>query len=266
MGGSVNFFDSHAHFDQDPLINATVVERAQSAGVRRILAVGGSSELNASAVAVVSAFPEQILLSLGFDRDQAGRAATELHLETLRELISSSPVAAIGEIGLDLHYTPETEGVQRELFAAQLELAAELELPVVVHTREADEATLEVVDQVGWSGKGARGVIHCYTGNREFAAQLLDRHFMISFSGIVTFRNADMLRDSAAYIPAERLLIETDAPYLAPVPQRGKRNEPAFVPHVAECLAEVRGVSVAEIAELTWENGERLFCRGGAAL
>ncbi|MDD4102977.1 MAG: TatD family hydrolase, partial [Kiritimatiellae bacterium] len=122
-----------------------------------------------------------------------------------------------------------------------------------------EEATLRMLDETPWRGEGLRGVVHCFTGDKQFAAKLLDRALAISFSGIVTFRNADMLRESAAHVPEGRLLIETDTPFLAPVPVRGQRNEPAFVAHVAACLAEVRGVAVDRIASVTRENAERLF-------
>ena len=130
---------------------------------------------------------------------------------------------------------------------------------MIIHTREADEATLRVLDETPWRGEGLRGVVHCFTGGKAFAAQLLDRQLAISFSGIVTFRNADMLRESAAMVPDERLLIETDTPFLAPVPKRGQRNEPAFVTHVAECLAKVRGTTAERIAEVTRQNAEQMF-------
>ena len=154
---------------------------------------------------------------------------------------------------------PETADAQCALFAAQLRLADEWALPVVIHTREADEATLRVLDETPWRGNRLRGVIHCFTGDKNFARQLLDRQMAISFSGIVTFRNADRLRESAAFVPDERLLIETDTPFLAPLPRRGQRNEPAFVTHVAACLAEVRKTTVGRVAELTSRNARKLF-------
>jgi len=200
-----------------------------------------------------------VRLALGFDRDQAASAEPEVLVETLRRLAGAQPLAAVGETGLDYHYHPETAEAQRALFAAQLRLADEWGLPVIVHTRDADEATLRVLDETPWRGEGLRGVIHCFTGGKAFAAQLLERQFAISFSGIVTFRNADLLRESAAGVPDERLLIETDAPFLAPVPKRGQRNEPAFVAHVAECLAAVRGTTPERIAELTRQNAQAMF-------
>ena len=254
-------FDTHAHFyaNTSPAEAAAIMERAAAAGVGKIIAVGGSADLNSGAIAVVTALPEQARLALGFDRDQATETSPETFIETLRLLAQSHRLSAVGETGLDFHYRPETADAQCALFAAQLRLADEWRLPVIIHTRDADEATLRVLDETPWHGNGLRGVIHCFTGDKAFAAQLLDRHLMISFSGIVTFRNADMLRESAAFVPDDRLLIETDSPFLAPVPQRGKRNEPAFVTHVADCLARVRNTTTEHIAELTGRNAQRLF-------
>jgi TatD DNase family protein len=253
------FYDTHAHFEGTPLEAAAVLERAFAAGVTRLVAVGGSAGLNAGALAAAKTYPENVRLALGFDRDQATSAEPEVFVETLRLLSAAHPLAAVGETGLDFHYHPETAEAQCVLFAAQLRLADEWRLPVIIHTREADEATLRVLDETPWRGEGLRGVVHCFTGNQAFAEQLLERQLAISFSGIVTFRNADMLRESAAMVPEERLLIETDTPFLAPVPKRGQRNEPAFVAHVAECLAAVRGTTAERIAEITGANARQMF-------
>jgi len=253
------YYDTHAHFDGLPLEMFAVIDRAMDAGVGRIVAVGGSTELNVGALAVAAAYPECVRLAIGFDRDQAASASPEVHVETLRQLAEAQPPAAVGETGLDFHYHPESAEAQRALFRAELMLADEWRLPVIIHTRDAEEATLQVLDETPWRGEGLRGVVHCFTGDKNFAARLLDRSLAISFSGIVTFRNADMLRGSAVFVPDERLLIETDSPFLAPVPKRSLRNEPAFVVHVAECLAKVRGTTVEHIAAVTYENAVRLF-------
>lgn len=253
------YYDTHAHFDGLPLEMFAVIDRAMDAGVGRIVAVGGSTELNVGALAVAAAYPECVRLAIGFDRDQAASASPEALVETLRLLAEAYPPAALGETGLDFHYHPETAEAQRALFRAELLLADEWRLPVIIHTRDAEEATLQVLDETPWRGEGLRGVVHCFTGDRSFAARLLDRSLAISFSGIVTFRNVDMLRGSAVFVPDERLLIETDSPFLAPVPKRSLRNEPAFVVHVAECLAKVRGTTVDHIAAVTYENAMRLF-------
>jgi len=253
------FYDTHAHFEGSPAGTVALMERAFSAGVNRIVAVGGSAGLNAGALASAQAYPENVRLALGFDRDQATSAEPDVFIETVRQLAGHASLAAVGETGLDFHYHPETGDEQCALFAAQLRLADEWRLPVIIHTREADEATLRVLDETPWRCEGLRGVVHCFTGDTVFARQLLDRQLAISFSGIVTFRNADMLRASAAYVPDDRLLIETDTPFLAPVPVRGQRNEPAFVAHVATCLAEVRSTTVARISERTYWNARQMF-------
>jgi len=255
----MRFFDTHAHFGLNAGANVMTLRRAFAAGVQSLTAVGGSSDLNAAAIAVKENFPDQVMLALGFDRSQALEAESEVFSDTLRQLHAATPLAAVGETGLDFHYDAASADAQIELFAAHLRLADEWRKPVIIHTREADDTTLKTLDEVPWHGAGLRGVVHCFTGSRQFASQLLDRNLAISFSGIVTFRNADMLRESARYVPDDRLLIETDSPYLAPVPMRGKQNEPAFLVHVAECLASERGTTLEHIAELTTVNAEALF-------
>lgn len=256
----MRFFDTHAHFDVLEVGRTIdVMARALESGVERIVAVGGSGELNAAAAAVAQTHPQHVRLALGFDRDQAGLACPSVFVDVLRQLNEAAPMSAVGETGLDFHYHPETADAQCALFAAQLLLADEWRLPVIIHTREADEATLRVLDETPWRGEGLRGVVHCFTGSIDFARQLLDRQLAVSFSGIVTFRNADILRESAAFVPEERLMIETDAPFLAPVPMRGNRNEPAYVPHVAECLAKVRGTTLDRMADVTWDNACQMF-------
>ncbi len=244
----MEFYDTHAHFGADDDIDAMFV-RAAAAGVTRVLAVGGDEELNANALRA----PGRV--ALGFDRDQTERAA-EL-MPTLPALLDAQRdrVAAIGEIGLDLHYRPETLKAQCELFAQQLALADARSLPVVIHTREADDATLGVLDDIPWHhGDRLRGVIHSYTGSPRFAGALLDRGFMISFSGIATFRRSDEVRASARYVPDDRILVETDSPFLSPEPFRGRPCEPALVVHTAKRLAAERGVELEIFAALTTAN------------
>lgn len=268
----MHLFDSHAHFDaaNADLDVAGLLARAQAAGVGQIMAIGGSDSLNAGALQVAQSYPDVARAVVGFGRD----LAPEMSLETLdrfegmmaslKALVDAHTgrVVGIGEIGLDYHYTPETAAAQGLLFWAQLHLARKLRLPVVVHSRDADDDTVGNLTEFSkaWEGlPGGRGVLHCFTGSETFARALLDIDFYISFSGIITFRNAEALRTVARRVPADRLLIETDSPYLAPVPMRGKPNEPAYVCHVAEALAEVRSCSVEEIARVTTENARRLF-------
>jgi TatD DNase family protein len=254
----MEIFDTHAHFGQDGAETAAALARAAEAGVTCLVAVGGSEELNAAAIQAQDIQPDAVRLAIGADRDQALLPADEVMSE-IRHLHASRRCAAVGEIGLDFHYTPETSSEQCSLFAAQLALADELGLPVVIHTRDADDTTCGVLDEVPWHGDGLRGVIHCYTGAPAFARQLLDRGFMVSFSGIVTFRSAEEVRASAKYVPGDRLLVETDSPYLAPVPMRGKKNEPAFVVHTVRFLAELRQSREEALAALTFANAVAMF-------
>lgn len=226
-------FDTHAHFEGTPEETRAAVARARDAGVTRIMAVGGNETLNAG----TEGFEFR---AIGWDRDQAGRDLPPLDF---------TGVSAVGEIGLDYHYSPETRDAQRELFARQLELAAELSLPVVIHTRDADDDTLGLLREIS-----SRGIIHCFTGSPAFCRALLDIGFYVSISGIVTFRAADNVRESAVVVPDDRILVETDSPYLAPVPMRGSANEPANLVHTAKFLADLRSTSPDEFAALTTRN------------
>ena len=247
------YFDTHCHFESDdPASFAPILSRARAAGVTTLMAVGGSVELNAAAIAVqayAAAHPDdspRCMCALGYDRDQAGR--------DLPTVPAEARLAAWGEIGLDYHYSPETRKEQLAHFAAQLDEARKRDLPVVIHTREADDDTLGVLREIP-----ARGVIHCFTGTPPFEGKLLDLGFYISFSGIVTFRAADNVRESALYVPDDRILIETDAPFLAPVPKRGQTNEPAFIMHTCEFLARLRKTPTDIFATLTCANARSML-------
>ena len=249
----MEFFDTHAHFGATDDV-AALCARATAAGVTQVLAVGGDAELNENALRA----PGRV--ALGWDREQLDDVEDKIRL--LRDLLTThgARVAAIGETGLDAHYAPETLAAQADLFARHLALADELGLPVIVHTREADDATLGVLDEVPWHhGDRLRGVIHSYTGAPAFAGQALDRGFMVSFSGIATFPSAECVRASARYVPDDRILVETDSPYLAPVPLRGRRCEPAFVVHTARRLAQERQTPEDTFAALTTTNAQTLF-------
>lgn len=255
------FFDTHVHFDDfvaDGSLSA-ILERAKVSNVWKLLAVGGSAEANELSLKLAGEFPGKIFGSAGYDR---GLASEENDFAKLRELAAKPEVVAIGETGLDYFYEAEKSKEQKELFFQCLEIAAEVSKPVIVHTRDADDDTLGMLADFSkvWKGDPARiGVLHCFTRDEKLAKALLDLGFMISFSGIVTFLNADPLREVAKMIPADRLLIETDAPYLAPMPHRGKRCEPAFVADTAKRLAELRGVAVESLAKTTMDNALHLF-------
>ncbi len=256
----MDIYDTHAHFSEDREKTASTLARARAAGVARLMAVGGSPELNRAALLAQSLAPDATRLALGADRDQAGDAsANDATMKAVHALHSAHACAAVGEIGLDFHYSPDTARSQCDLFARQLALADELALPVVIHTREADDATLGVLDEVPWRADAPRGVIHCFTGSPAFARQLLDRNFLISISGIVTFRAADNVRESARVVPIDRLLVETDSPFLAPVPMRGNENEPAFIVHTVKFLADLLSVPAEELTARTFANAVALF-------
>lgn len=247
----MRLFDTHCHFETADRgeISATL-RRAKAAGVERLMAVGGSPALNSSAIAAAElgeggkdeSLPE-VLCAVGLDRDQAGSTDFPPSPSPARTL------SAWGEIGLDYHYSPGTREAQLRLFAEQLEEARRRGLPVVIHTREADDDTLGLLREVP-----SRGIIHCFTGTPDAARRFLDLGFYISISGIVTFRAAENVRESALVVPDDRILIETDSPFLAPVPLRGRPNEPAFIVHTCEFLARLRGVAADDFAELAFAN------------
>jgi TatD DNase family protein len=254
------FADSHAHLDAFVENNdwPAAWERAQAAGVDLLIAIGGSDTANARALQAAQAHAG-IYAVLGYDRDEAER---QPDVEPLRHLLKQPGAVGVGETGLDYHYSADTASQQCALLERQLDLACETALPVVIHTREAEADTLHLLGRyvTRWSGRSAYpGVIHCYTGGLAFARSLMDLGFMMSFSGIVTFKKADELREVLKRVPDDRLLIETDAPYLAPVPMRGRPNEPAYVTHVAAGIADVLSRPLEDIAEITLSNARRLF-------
>lgn len=255
------FVDTHVHFDdfQAEGSVAELLSRAQEASVSQMIAVGGSLESNKLAIELARAHEHRIFATAGLNRDLAKEG---YDLAACREQARDATVLAIGEVGLDYFYEAEHADAQKKLFAEMLNLSVETQKPVVVHARDADEDTLAMLADFerDWQGDAGRtGVLHCFTREREFARKLLDMGLYISFSGIVTFRNADALREVVTYVPDDRLLIETDSPYLAPVPMRGKRNEPAFVPHVAEQIAQIKKTTAQEIGRLTAHNASHLF-------
>jgi TatD DNase family protein len=255
------FIDTHVHFDRfvEDGSFSEVLQHAKDAQVHQMVAVGGSVEANALSLRLAEEYPGRIFGCAGYDRDEAEK---ELDFAALRGFVSHPLCKAIGETGLDYYYTAETAAKQRVLFSENLALAAEFEKPVVVHSRDADEDTLSLLKDyaAAWKGDpGQLGVLHCFTRDRAFAKAVLDLGLLISFSGILTFSNADPLRKVVEYVPDDRLLVETDSPYLAPVPMRGNRCEPAFVVHTAKRLAELKGCSLDSIANLTSKNAQALF-------
>lgn len=254
--------DSHCHlageeFEADL---DSVVSRARSAGVSAalcILAAGDQQEAG-RAKRVRDAWP-QVYFAAGVHPHQAGEFGGRVTAacDTVRQAVEEHGACAIGEIGLDYHYDFSPRDVQREIFRAQIEVALELRLPVIIHTREATDDTFQILKETG--GGRLRGVFHCFTGDEEMARSALDINFYLSFAGIVTFPRADAIRAAAKMAPSDRVLAETDSPYLAPVPHRGKRNEPAYVAEVVARLAEVRSATRDDLAAEVTRNFTALF-------
>ena len=249
--------DSHAHlemkeFDSD---REEVIKRAGNEGVDFIVTVGTNLKLSLKAVALADKY-ENIYATVGVHPHDVAQTDKNT-LESLKELVHANPekIVAYGEIGLDFFRNISPQEKQIEVFGLQLELASELNLPVVIHDREAHEQTLEIVKSSGVR----RGVFHCFSGDYEMAKQCIDLGFYISIPGVVTFDKAKTIQDVVQRVPLSSLLLETDAPYLAPVPHRGKRNEPSFIVHTAKKVAEIKNIPWEEVAQATACNAMNLF-------
>jgi TatD DNase family protein len=252
--------DTHTHLDDaryDPDRDA-MIQRAREAGIAAFVTIGCDLTTSRSAVTLADCHSD-IYASIGVHPHEVKHIGDDWYDE-LRRLAEHAKVVAYGEIGLDYHYNHSAPKAQRERFREQVQLARELRLPVIIHTREAQEDTISILKEEKASEVG--GVFHCFSGDAWLAKDALDLGFYLSFSGILTFNNATMLREIAGQTPLDRVLIETDCPYLTPVPHRGKRNEPAFVSHVAKQLAEIHpDLSLEQIEEVTTENAKRLFTK-----
>lgn len=227
-----------------------IVDAARQAGVRRLVTIGTDVGSSKRGTAIAAAF-EDVYATVGLHPHDAAQGT-----DGLEALIGAPEVVAVGECGLDYHYEHSPRAVQREAFAAQIALAKRHDKALVVHTREAWADTFEVLDA---EGIPERTIIHCFTGGPDEARGCLDRGAHLSFSGIVSFRNAAEVRAAAALCPEDRLLVETDSPFLAPVPYRGTTNQPAWVPLVGAAVAEVRGTDPATVAAAVWANAETVF-------
>ncbi|MGA7413022.1 MAG: TatD family hydrolase [Bryobacteraceae bacterium] len=255
----MHLVDSHCHlddhrYDED---REAVIERARQAGVQYMLAIGtgdGPPDLEA-AVRLAERYPF-VFATVGVHPNDACKINLNT-FENLAELLRHPKVKAIGEIGLDYHWGTPKEA-QVPVFVRQMELAAETRMPIVIHTRDAWRDTLEML-RAHWAPTGLGCVMHCFTGDAVAARECLDLGFHLSFGGVTTFPKSAEIREAARITPADRLLLETDCPYLAPIPYRGKRNEPAYVAHTARAIAEVRGIQVEQLASETTANFERLF-------
>jgi len=260
------FVDSHAHLDgkQFDSDREDVIARARQAGVRTMVAIGngdGPPKFDAG-IHLAEQYPF-MFATIGVHPHEA-RLADDASYHEMARLAQHPKIIAWGEIGLDYFYDHSPRETQKQVFARQMELATAAKLPIVIHCRPSDGSDNAWEDCLGmikdhWAPNGLGGILHCFTGNAAQAKRALDMGFMISFAGNVTFPKAQQIRDAALEVPVDRMLIETDAPYLAPVPHRGKRNEPAFVKETARRLGELRGLSTEEIGEQTSRNFYNFF-------
>ena len=260
------FVDSHCHldgprFDSD---REQVVSRAREAGLVNLLAVGtGDGPGTLDCAVKIAERHEMVYATIGIHPHEA-QLAKDSDFAQLEQLASRPKVIAWGEIGLDYYYDHSPRDIQKQVFIRQMELARAAKLPIVIHCRPSDNSDnawqdcLVLIEQ-HWNSSGLGGVLHCFTGEWVHAKRALDMGFMISFAGNVTFPKAQQIRESAKHVPLDRMLIETDSPFLAPIPYRGERNEPAYVKETARCVGELRGLSVEQIGDETSRNFYRFF-------
>jgi TatD DNase family protein len=256
----VSLIDSHCHLDSAEFNDDrdAIIERALAAGVEHMMAIGtgdGPPDLEAG-LRLAEKHPA-FFATVGIHPHDAAKASPD-DFKRLGDLLSYPKVLAVGEIGLDYHYDFSPRDVQKSAFIEQMAIAAQSRKPIVIHTREAWDDTLGLIER-HWAPHGIGGIMHCFSGGPEEARRAIELGFYLSFGGIVTFPKALSVQESAKYTPRDRILIETDAPYLAPVPKRGKRNEPALMVHTARKLAELRGESYEDICNVTTENFRRLL-------
>jgi TatD DNase family protein len=250
--------DTHCHLDPEHCSEGPdeILKRAREGGVGAFVCVGVGGLAQARFAVALAAERSDVVATVGVHPHEAAQHDQAL-ASALRPLFDAPRVVAVGEVGLDYYYDNSPREQQRAVFAHYIALAREVGLPLVIHTRDAANDTLDILRAEGARDVG--GVIHCFSEDRAFAEQALELGFFLSFSGIVTFKKATGIQEAARYAPADRILVETDSPYLAPVPHRGKKNEPGYVVHTARFLADLRGVSFEELATQTTTNARTLF-------
>lgn len=250
------FYDTHAHYDDGRFDSdrETLLPELYRQGIGLINTIGTDIPSSRASIALAEQYPF-IYAAVGGWPGNVGDM-TEQDLEEYRAMASHEKVVAIGEIGLDYYYDDVPREIQKHWFDRQMALAEELSMPVVVHDRDAHGDCMDMVRK--WAGR-VTGVFHCFSGSAEMAAELTKLGWYVSFTGVVTFKNARRALEAVAAVPMDRIMIETDAPYMAPVPYRGRRNHSGYVPLVAEKIAEVKGMTLEEVAKITTENGKRFF-------
>jgi TatD DNase family protein len=259
----MNLIDSHCHIDgeQFDADRAEIIKRAQDAGVKAMLNVGTGSPKDSSFEKTVELAEkyEMIYGSVGIHPHDASEYSDETEQRLINLIKLSEKMIAWGEIGLDFYYDHSPRDVQRDVFRRQIRVAKDLRLPLIIHSRDADDETAEILTEECSHKDFRGGIMHCFGGTAEMAESLLKIGFLISFAGNVTFKKAENLRDAVRVVPLDKLLIETDCPYLAPIPMRGKRNEPAFVAHTANFLADFYGIAPEDLANQTTKNFIEFF-------
>lgn len=247
-------FDTHAHYDDEAFDQdrEEVLKKVQVAGVTRILNCSSNMESSLKTLELVKKY-NFIYGAIGVHPQDAGEVSANIN--KIGDMLNNNKIQAVGEIGLDYYYEGYDRDLQIRAFREQMDIAKQLNLPVVIHDRDAHEDTLRVIKEF----KGVHGVLHCYSGSLEFAREVLKLDYYLGFTGVVTFKNAKRAVEVAREIPIERLLIETDCPYMAPTPHRGERNDSSYLTHIIEKIAEIRGVEKDYISMKTYENGSMLF-------
>lgn len=251
----MGFIDVHAHLDMLEESPEATLQRALEAGVEKIVTIGTEPSDHQLVLDIATKLYPKVYCTLGFHPHHGSQWSSATG-DFMRTHASRKEVIALGEMGLDYYYKNSEVKEQKQAFIEQLELASELKLPVEIHTRDAEQDTVEILKS--FRGR-VSGLIHCFTGSQWLADECLALGFNISISGVVTFKNADSLRATVKTIPLNRLHVETDAPFLAPIPHRGAKNTPAFVVHTAAKVAEIKGISVPELMQATNENARQLF-------
>ena len=248
-------FDTHAHLN-DPAFDADreeLMAGLAAKGIGFVMNAGCSLQSSRDIIAMAEQYP-WLYASVGSHPDSADEVNEQV-IEEYRKLCGHEKVKAIGEIGLDYYYEDIPREIQKQAFRMQMQLAKEVDLPVIIHEREAHDDGMRIVKEF----PSVKGVFHCYSGSAEMARQLVNMGWYIGFTGVLTFKNARKAVETAASIPLDRIVIETDCPFMAPEPYRGKRNDPGYLPKMAEKLAEIRGISVEEAIAATTENAKRLY-------
>ena len=251
------WIDVHAHLEMLETQPLETLKAAEEAGVVQLITIGCHPQDNRRVVEIARAHHPKVFCTVGVHPHESLHWNDDIEKET-RSFLSEPFVIGIGETGLDYYYDHSPREQQKTVFRRQMEIAQEVGLPVEIHTREAEPDTVEILKE--YQGK-VRGLIHCFTGTEDLARKCLDLGYNISFSGVITFKNAEPLREIVKFVPLDRLHVETDAPFLAPVPQRGKKNIPAFLVHTAQLVAELKGVSPETLSQQVFKNVQNLFPR-----